>query len=352
MNVARCLVFAFFLTSILGGCPTSAPQMWAAAPAQDYSAAGPFSVQQAEFVLHDTQRNKDVPVVIYYPEPRAEARAPHLESGPSAGTPMPQKFPIIVFSHGAGASGDTYQNWGHHWASHGYISIHPTHDDSLALRRARGEQVRLLDPLRTAMRDEQAWRNRPRDISFVLDSIENGEIERRVPMLKGRLDGDRIGVGGHSFGAYTAQAIGGAVSTAGNFRDPRVRAVVLMSPQGRNQMGMTVDSWKNFTIPAMIMTGPRDAGMGGHDPLWRKDPYLMSPPGDKYFVWVEDASHFTFGGQQRAFRRGNAGQLAAIKATTTAFWDAYLKQDAAARQALASGTFMPQSAKVVRVDHR
>src|SRR6266545_1952501 len=87
-----------------------------AAAARDYSATGPFEVKVADETLHDSTRNKDVPVRVYFPESRAGAPAPH-----------DARFPIIVFSHGAGGSGNSYQNWGRHWASYGYVSIHPTH---------------------------------------------------------------------------------------------------------------------------------------------------------------------------------------------------------------------------------
>jgi predicted dienelactone hydrolase len=145
--------------------------------------AGPHKVLTVgHLVLRDSARNKGLPVKIYYPD----------GEGP---------FPVIIFSHGAFASKDTYWALGEYWASYGYVSIHPSHDDSRKDSGYRGGLMQVI-------RDSRLWESRPRDISFVIDS--SGEIEKLAPELRGKLDRSRIGVGGHSYGAYTAQAIGGA----------------------------------------------------------------------------------------------------------------------------------------------
>jgi len=64
-----------------------------------------------QVVLIDSARHKQIPVKVYFPDAR----------GP---------FPVIVFSHGAWGSKDGYFALGRYWASHGYVSIHPSHADS------------------------------------------------------------------------------------------------------------------------------------------------------------------------------------------------------------------------------
>src|SRR5207244_245525 len=123
---------------------------------------GPDTVQVIEAItLHDGKRDKDVLLKIY---------------APASGGP----FPVIIFSHGAGASKDAYGALGRFWASYGYVCIHPTHADSLALRGAAG----LRGLVGRTISDPEGWRNRVRDITFVLDSL--GEIERKEPALKGK----------------------------------------------------------------------------------------------------------------------------------------------------------------------
>ena len=84
-------------------------------------ADGPCAVEVAtDIVLHDAKRNKDLPVHLTFP--KAEGR-----------------YPIIVFSHGAGGSGDmVLTGLPKFWSSHGYVCLMPTHADSIKLRRQQG----------------------------------------------------------------------------------------------------------------------------------------------------------------------------------------------------------------------
>jgi predicted dienelactone hydrolase len=154
------------------------------------------------------------------------------------------------------------------------------------------------------------------------------------------LDRGRIGVGGHSYGAYTAVAIGGAtVQMPGgkspvSFADKRVRAIAVLSPQGEGEMGLTAQSWENIRVPMLAMYGSRDFGTQRRTPTWRSQPFNGAPPGDKYDVELEGATHFTFVGPMR--KRGLQTPLfRCAKVETLAFWDTYLKEDEAAREYLA-----------------
>jgi predicted dienelactone hydrolase len=301
----------------------------ATALAADYTpAAGPHKIQTVdELVLHDSARGKDVKIKIYYPD-------------------GPGPFPVIVFSHGAFGSKDGYSGFGSYWASYGYVSIHPSHADSMKDSHYRGT-------LRGVLADTSLWQSRPRDISFVLDSLD--DIERRVPQLKGKLDRDRIGVGGHSYGAYTAEAVGGATITLPgsaspvSFADSRVKAVVVMSPQGEGEMGLTKTSWDNIRRPMLCMYGSRDFGTQRRTPTWRSQPFYASPPGDKYDMEIQGATHFTFGGPLRpGMQESPLFEYAKIEAL--AFWDAYLKGDPAAKQYLKSKALQTSSHDAARID--
>lgn len=265
-----------------------------------------------QLVLHDAARNKELPLKIYYPE----------GAGP---------FPVIVFSHGLYGSKDTYWALAQYWASYGYVCIHPSHADSRQDSGYRGT-------LRQAIADPDLWRSRPKDISFIIGSLP--QIEKLAPTLKGKLDRSRIGVGGHSYGAYTAVAIGGAtVQMPGgkspvSFADKRVRAIVVLSPQGEGEMGLTSQSWENIRVPMLAMYGSRDFGTQRRTPTWRSQPFSGAAPGDKYDVELEGATHFTFVGPMR--KRGLQTPLfQCAKVETLAFWDTYLKDDEAAREYLA-----------------
>ena len=277
--------------------------------------SGPYRVVTVEhIVLHDAARHTNIPLKIYYPD--------------AAG-----RFPIIVFSHGALASKDAYSGLGKYWASFGFVSIHPSHADSVADSGFRGT-------LRQAISDPHAWENRPRDVSFILDSL--ARVASFAPQLAGRLDLGHIGVAGHSFGAYTAALIGGTtVQLPGShgpqsFADGRVAAVVLLSPQGEGCLGLTAASWDDLRLPMLLMYGSRDFGPFGQPPAWRNEPFVRAPPGDKYDVELEGATHMQFAGSLAAAGAPPDRLFQCVKLETLVFWNAYLKQDPDARSHLVS----------------
>src|SRR3989442_6797784 len=315
---------------------------------------GPHAVDTVDQVIHDAKRNKDLKVRILIPK---------------AGGP----FPVIVFSHGAGGSGQNYFPLTGFWVTHGYVVIQPTHNDSVALRREKGElipsgQRELIDEYRFNSDD---WANRARDISLVIDSLL--DLEKRVPQLQGKIDQKRIGVGGHSYGAFTTQMIGGALvdipdgPKAQSFGDDRPLALMMLSPQGKNQNGLTEQSWKDLRHPLMSMTGTYDNAASGQVAAWRKDPFTYSPPGDKYHVFIDGAFHMSFTGalaqqNRELMRRPLVGRFVGgtdqkmvfdyVKIASIAFWDAYLKGDPKAKAYLKYDSLISYSKNSVKIDQK
>lgn len=90
------------------------------------------------------------------------------------------------------------------------MTIQPTHDDSAVQRRNQGEEnIRFLQAVRDALKKPALWESRPLDISYLLDALPL--VGKRVPGLLGKIDANRIGVGGHSMGSYTTEAVAGAL---------------------------------------------------------------------------------------------------------------------------------------------
>lgn len=310
--------------------------------------------------LRDEQRNKDLDMSIDYP----------TRGGP---------YPVIILSHGFGGSKTGYVGLVAHWTSNGYVVIRPSHADSGALRQALTEQ-REANPNRT-MRDRidaaetvwdaqtpADWENRVRDIRVIIDSFES--LAERYPELRGRMDSTRIGLAGHSYGAFMAMLIAGVRSSLipNPTADPRVRAVLAMSPPGTGtKLGLTPNSFSDVKVPIMYMTGTEDRGMTEEEtPEWRREGFIFSPPGDKYLVVIEGARHATFTGRllppreelrmpdtmdpydprrldpaQRPSRNTTMGDplrernlFGVVKIASLAFLDAYLKGEPSAKQFL------------------
>ncbi|MCD6360280.1 MAG: hypothetical protein J7M38_05385, partial [Armatimonadetes bacterium] len=305
---------------------------------------GPHQVVTiADAVLHDDARDKDLPLTIRLP----------AEAG---------QYPVIIFSHGAGGSGEGYEYLSSFWASHGYVCIHPTHADSLELRGLAWNRENAVAMVHDALTNVEGWRNRVADIKLVLDSLSR--LEETFAALAGKMDHSRIGMGGHSFGAWTTQAIGGVVlhfpdtDEAVCFADDRIAATLMLSPQGPDQMGLIENSWDGYELPMMVMTGSEDYGARGQDPSWRMSPFDHSSAGDKYLVWIEGANHFSFSGNLLAVLAGRSSAVQErairewVQQASLAFWDAYLKNDAAAMAWLASDKLPELSGGVVELRRR
>jgi predicted dienelactone hydrolase len=286
---------------------------------------GPLAVTEVpDIVLHDAARNKDLHVRIFYPVTQG-------------------KYPVIVFSHGAGGSQNCCESLTRHWATYGYVTLQPTHDDSIVQRRKSGdENLRFLQAVRDALKNPALWESRPQDISFLLNALP--DLQKRVGSLGDKLDLNRIGIGGHSMGSYTAEAVGGALvdlpgHPATSFSDPRAKAILCLSPQGPGQFGLSARSFDTIGLPFMGITGSLDSLGPVASPAWHKIPFERSQPDDKYELFITGANHMSFITAETLLP-ARSSQAAAILGYTSsaslAFWDAYLKDDPAAKQFLQS----------------
>ncbi len=221
--------------------------------------------------LKDNDRNKDIELTIDYP---------------TRGT----AHPLIVLSPAFGGSHRGYVGLSSYWAANNFVVIRLNHADRIA-NVTKAEDV-------WANATPADWRNRVRDITFVLDSLP--ALIKDFPELEGKIDTNKIGVAGHSYGAHTAMLVGGARTFPGgvSYADPRVKAVLVMSPQGpSDQRGLTSESWTELKVPAMFMTGTADRGaVETETPEWRAEPFRLSPAGDKWLVTLEGAGNVTFSG--------------------------------------------------------
>ena len=289
--------------------------------------AGPLAVAVADdLTLGDPAKRTDLPCRIYYPK----------DGGP---------YPVILFSHGFGANKDAFETVGRHWASHGYVVIHPSHADGVGKARREPAKGGANEPAGRprlggfvgGLNDPQKIGGRVGDLTLILDSLD--DLPKTVPALTGKVDKGRVGVGGHSFGAFTAMLVGGVTADLGgekgrSYLDKRVKCILPISAQGTGQQGLTDKSWDKLALPMMTITGTRDRGAGGQGLAWKREPYDRSRAGDKYLVVVDGAGHVSFGGGL-----GPQGDdvVACVTLASTHFWDAYLKDSAAAKEYLRAG---------------
>lgn len=292
--------------------PAQAP---AASPKTYKAAPGPSVVTATLLDWHDRERSRPVPVKIY---------APATGAGP---------FPVIVFSHGLGGSREGYEYLGRHWASWGYVSVHVDHlgSDTAALKKGG----RLLKNLREDAGDPRNAVARPLDVRFVLDQLE--KLNQGGSPLSHRLDLTRIGMAGHSFGSWTTMAVAGQ---GGAFTEPRVKAAIAMSTPAPRQKDYA-RVYRDVHIPILHMTGTEDdSPVGDTKAAERRIPYDHIQGADQYLVTFQGGDHMIFSGRFLESERPKDPLFhSLILQGTTAFWDAYLKGDAAAKAWLAQGGY-------------
>ncbi len=278
-------------------------------------------------VLRDSTRGKDIPLYVTFPKREG-------------------KLPVIVFSHGAGGSGSMYAPLLQHWASQGHMVIAPKHADL-------GDNWREV--VNKALTDVDGMVGRVDDTRFVIGAL--AEVEKRTPQLKGRMDTSRIGMAGHSQGAYTAMLLAGATvslpkrQARESFLDKRPRAFLLLSPPGISPRGdlrgLTEESWRGIDRPMMTVTGTRDFNSTGEGADWRLATFHRAKPGDKFGVNITGASHLSFTGQPAQGKGLGVSRSPEEIATeqrvfdltqqvTLEYWNAFLKSEVTSLKQLRS----------------
>jgi len=279
-----------------------------------------LEIDSVKFDWHDESRKRDVPVKIYFP--RQHDRS----------------YPVILFSHGLGGSRENYRYLGEQWAANGYICVHVQHvgsDDAVW----RG-QARRMEAIRQAANAQNAIA-RPVDVKFAIDQLEKLNSEGE---WKGRLDLDHIGLAGHSFGGQTAFLVGGQRLARRSFADPRVKAIIPMSA-AVPELGDLDASYGDVEIPTFLMTGTLDdSPIGGTKATDRRKPFDHLPSETiAYLLIFNGGDHMVFSGRPRAVAKPTDGTFQQfIRISSTAFWDAYLKEDESAKAWLHDGAFQKE----------
>jgi predicted dienelactone hydrolase len=277
----------------------------------DPFAAGPSKVERWELMLRDQQRDRSIPVDVYW-------------SKDSQG-------PLVVLSHGLGADRRFFAYLAKHLASHGLTVVSVEHpgsnvaallslpDDGLTQEEVAKKGLTQA-AVQSRVLPATEFLDRPRDISFVLDRME--KLNLYSYSLRNRIDTRRVTLIGHSLGGYTGLALAGAaldlrslegycqtinpvnVSPAdwlqcaaldlpvkyANLRDERITQLILANPLTGLLFGEA--GLSRVRIPTLVLASTNDAvtPMAGQ----QLRPF-MQLPGVKHLITVVGGSHLSVG---------------------------------------------------------
>jgi len=148
----------------------------------DLRQSGSFSYKKQTLNLYDSERQRVLITDLYLPETQANP------------------IPLIVMSNGLGARRNGLEDLAMHLASHGFAIAIPDHPGSDLLRLRR-----FYDGLEQENFDASDYLQRPQDISFLLNQLEQMNPDLRQP-----LNLQQVGIFGYSFGGSTALSLAGA----------------------------------------------------------------------------------------------------------------------------------------------
>lgn len=278
---------------------------------------GPYTVERFHRTFRDRKRHLEVPLTVHFPR--------GLEAG--------QRCPVVVFSPGLGAHPQATRFLEKHLASHGYLVLQPSHLGS------DWGAVFTRTPLGAFTQRELL--NRVNDIRLTLSLLEDGRLPSH---LLARAEPERMALVGHSFGAMTAQAIAGVPVHDNEGRplelaDSRFQAFIGMSPFGdcfpTRRLGFDLSNYGKITRPCLFMSGDKDdlftLGKGAQTHL---GPFQKVASAIRYHVLIGNTRHADFSEILGVVRK-QTSQV--VNSTSTAFLDAYLKENSEARDYLENG---------------
>ncbi|GHC39843.1 alpha/beta hydrolase family protein [Roseibacillus persicicus] len=249
---------------------------------------------------------REVPLKIYLPE----------DSNPA---------PVILLSHGLGGSREVGNYLGQHWAGRGFLVVAMQHIGSDTSVWEDAPLGKRRDAMMTAA-NGRTFQDRMRDVPATLDQLEKWQIEKGH-VLSGRMNLERIGVGGHSYGAVTTQAIAGQRfgPLGARYADERIDAALALSPSAP-RMGSAEAAFSGIKMPMMLMTGTKDGSpIGRTAPASRREVYPALPKGNKFELVLKDAEHHAFSDARDGGESDNPNHHRVIQALSTAFWESFLR---------------------------
>ncbi len=303
------------VAAVAGGFLLSATEVGSIGTTTAAGAATPAPVATTTMSFVDTSRptppwngmpgkpSRTLVTTIWFPSRGSGAVAP-AGDGP---------YPLIVFAHGLGGSPQGYQQLLTAWAAAGYVVAAP------------------LFPLSSSETpggpDGGDIGNQPGDMSFVIDQVLRASAASNGP-LSGLVDPTEIGAAGHSNGAITTL---GLVANS-CCRDARVKAAVVMA--GTTE-GLGTGHYNLAEAPPLLVVQDLHDGLVPYPDAVAVFNMARGPKALLALDW--DSHPDATGSSAHMAASGVVGSTSgAVIKSTTAFFNAFLKHENGALQAVAA----------------
>lgn len=208
-----------------------------------------------------------------------------------------EKYPLIIVSHGYPGTSLMMSYLTEHLASRGYVVASIMHPDSTVVNKLPFQSTLL---------------NRPLDLLFTIDEIDQISRSDEESFLYGMVDADNTGLIGYSMGGYGAiNAAGAGFSQEGvdlswgvpgehlkirqsgdpafgESLDPRIKAIFTMAPWGAG-IFWNEETMQGLEVPSFFAVGDQDDVA-----LYEKGVKLFfdwAVNSDRYMLVVQNARH-------------------------------------------------------------
>jgi len=270
----------------------------------------------------------------------------------------PALVPLVIYLPGLGESGQAGERWRSAWASAGYavLSVQPLAEDAAAWTSelARTGEFKALG------QQQFAGTMMARRLQMLAGVV--GDAQRRATAGEAawqRIDWDRMAIAGFDLGAYSAMTAAGervrdAPLAAGQIA---IRAAIAISPYASVSAGSLATRYLGIHAPVLSITSDVDTDAVGlvDGPYLRRAPFDQMAGPDKFLLLLQGLSHAALSGtlSVNAAPAGASGgrdradaakplpaltasstqlRLLAVQDVSTAFLDAYVKDDPLARE--------------------
>jgi dienelactone hydrolase len=226
-------------------------------------------------------------------------------------TSKPGALPVVIWVHGGGEGHSnpvtSMNEWSTVTAQAGYLSVAGAHEQRVGPSRDRLCQALGVSPADCPQFQPLHW-DRPKDVSAIITELVR--MNTQPGPWNGKIDVNRIAVGGHSAGSAASLTLAGArwllAGSLWNLTDPRPIAFLGFSPQGPGHIGFfdtgfqqPHTSWDLIDRPVLIATGDGDAKCDNSSrdsceetPMLRRIAFERLQPGDKYMTYIKDVETF------------------------------------------------------------